>query len=91
MKTAILLADGVKQIMFTPETENEKQALRMISPDEEIHTVVKRGSFYTGSYGGEAEIFGVDVYECQGGYMRAQDSTESVMFVLTPKKDESKV
>lgn len=81
MKTAILITDGVKQIMFTPETEAEKQALKMISPDEEIHTVIKRGSFSDMD-----EVFGADVYECQGGYYRAQEREESVMFVLTPKK-----
>lgn len=85
MKTAILLADGVKQIMFTPETENEKEALKMITVDDDIHTVIKRGNFY----GESEEIFGVDIYECQGGYLRAEQNTESVMFVLTPKKDKS--
>jgi hypothetical protein len=81
MRTAILLADGVKQIMFTPETENEKKALRMITSDDDIHTVIKRGTLYDR----DDNIFGVDIYECQGGYLRAQDNPESVMFVLTPK------
>jgi len=81
MKTAILLADGVKQIMFTPETENEKEALKMITPDDDIHTVIKRGTFV----GEHDEVFGANVYECRGGYMRAEADRESVMFVLTPK------
>lgn len=85
MKTAILLANGVKQIMFTPETNNEKEALKMITVDDDIHTVIKRGNFY----GGDEQIFGVDVYKCQGGYMRAEQDTESVMFVLTPKSEQS--
>ncbi len=84
MKTAILLAEGVKQIMFTPENDNEKQALKMISPSDEIHTVVKRGSFYSG----DEKVFGVNVYECQGGYYRAERNEDSVMFVITPKKVE---
>lgn len=82
MKTAILLADGVKQIMFTPETENEKQALKLITTEDDIHTVIKRGTFASE----HAEVFGADVYECQGGYYRAHESQESVMFVLTPKE-----
>tara|TARA_R110000868_G_C10972640_1_gene770703 strand:+ start:32099 stop:32356 length:258 start_codon:yes stop_codon:yes gene_type:complete len=82
MKTAILLADGVKQIMFTPETDNEKEALKMITVDDDIHTVIKRASFYDS----DDEIFGVDVFETRGGYMRASQDNESVMFVLTPKK-----
>jgi len=85
MKTAILLADGVKQIMFTPETDNEREALKMITPDDDIHTVIKRGAFYDG----DEKIFGVNVYECQGGYYRAENNPESVMFVLTPKKKEA--
>lgn len=82
MKTAILLDHGVKQVMLTPETENEKQALKMISVEDNIHTVIKEGNFYDGAQG---EIFGVDVYHCQGGYMRAKNDENSVMFVLTPK------
>ena len=85
MKTSILLADGVKQIMFTPETENEKQALGLITPDDNIHTVIHRGAFYN-----EPQVFGVNVFKCQGGWMRAENSEDSVMFVLTPKEDENK-
>ena len=81
MKTAILITDGVKQIMFTPENESEKQALKMISPDEEIHTVIK-----TGTFSDMNGVFGANVYECRGGYMRADENEESVMFVLTPKE-----
>lgn len=53
MKTAILITEGVKQIMFTPENESEKEALRYISPNDEIHTVVKKGTFYGGYYRAE--------------------------------------
>ena len=84
MKTAILITDGVKQIMFTPENDNEKQALKMISPDDEIHTVIKDGTF--SSING---IFGANVYMCQGGYMRAEENESSVMFVLTPKEKKN--
>jgi hypothetical protein len=85
MKTAILITDGVKQIMFTPENDNERQALKMISPDDDIHTVVK-----TGSFSDINTVFGVDIYECKGGYMRAEEKEDSVMFVLTPKVKETK-
>ena len=83
MKTAILIADGVKQIMLTPETEAEKEALSYISPSDKIHTVIKRGTFHE-----DPEIFGVDVYECQGEYYRARNDSGSVMFVLTPKEEK---
>ena len=81
MKVFTILGDNVKQIVFTPETENEKQALRMISPDDEIHTVMKRGSFHDGD-----DVFGVDIYECKGGYYRAREDKDSVMFVIKPKE-----
>jgi len=81
MKTAILITEGVKQIMFTPENDAEKEALNYISPNDDIHTVIKRGTFSD-----KPEIIGLDVYECQGGYYRAQEQKGSVMFVLTPKK-----
>lgn len=80
MKTFILLGDGVKQIVFTPETDTEKEALKLITPQDEIHTVIKQGSFYDGD-----TIFGANIYKCQGGYYRAENDTDSVMFVLTPK------
>lgn len=87
MKTAILITDGVKQIMFTPENDSEKMALKMISPDEDIHTVIKTGTFSDSDMNG---VFGVEVYECQGGYYRAKEEKDSVMFVLTPKNKDKK-
>jgi hypothetical protein len=87
MKTAILISNEVKQIMFTPENNAEKQALKYISPNEDVHTVIKTGTFYDR----EPNIFGVNVYECMGGYLRAEDNPESVMFVITPKKEGEKV
>jgi len=88
MKTAILIANGVKQIMLTPENDTEREALSYISPDDDIHTVIKKGDFYGK---GEDEIFGVDVYKCQGGWMRAENNRDSIMFVLTPKKKDKKI
>lgn len=84
MKTAILITNNVKQIMFTPENDAEKEALSYISPNDNIHTVIKRGTFYD-----KDEIMGVDIYECQGGYYRAEDNEDSVMFVLTPKEKKN--
>lgn len=83
MKTAILITNEVKQIMLTPENKAEREALSYISPSDDIHTVIKKGSFYDGE-----EIFGVNIYECQGGYYRAEKKEDSVMFVLTPKKKD---
>lgn len=81
MKTAILITEKVKQIMFTPENDAEKEALKYISPNDEIHTVIKKGTLSD-----TPEIFGANVYECRGGYYRAQEQEDSVMFVLTPRE-----
>ena len=83
MKTAILITHGIKQIMFTPENDAEREALGYISADDKIHTVIKRGTLYD-----KDKVFGVDIYECLGGYYRAQDNEESVIFILTPKESE---
>ncbi len=84
MKCAIVLADGVKQIMFAPENENEKQALQMITVADDITIETKHGSFYE-NYG---NVLGYKVNFCHGGWLRAFADDDCVMLVLTPKKKE---
>ena len=36
MKTSIVFSEGTKQIIFTPENDDERQALKMITPDDNI-------------------------------------------------------
>jgi len=79
MKTAVLITDGIKQIMFTPENDDERQALKFISTEDEIETIIRRGSY------SDDQLLGAEVYECQGGYYRARKSSDSIMFVLKPK------
>ena len=83
MKTAIIIADGVKQIMFTPETPSEKLALSMITLDDNITIETKTGTFYSHT---PLCAQGYTVQKCQGDYLRAYESTESLMLVLTPKE-----
>lgn len=83
MKTAIILADGIKQIMFTPESDNERAALALITQDEEITVEIKEGTFYSSM---PKSAIGYTIQKCQGGYLRAYESEESLMLVLTPKK-----
>lgn len=84
MKTAIIISEGVKQIMFTPENDTEKQALKMFTPDDDIKMEVKQGSFHSG-----LSPQGYRVQMCMGGYLRAWDSEDSLMLVLTPRSQES--
>lgn len=68
--------------MLTPENDAEKEALNYISVNDNVDVVIKHGTFY-----GDPKVFGVEVKECQGGHMRAYEQEDSVMFLLTPKKD----
>lgn len=81
MKTAILITEGIKQIMLTPENDAEREALKYIDAADDLDIVIKTGSF-SNVHG----VFGADVYECQGGYYRAEQKEDSVMIVLRPKK-----
>lgn len=87
MKTAIIFADGIKQIMFTPENDSEKQALQLITPDDNIYLALKHGSFF-GS--GLTDMpFHAHIAKCQGEYLRAFTDEESIMLVFSPKSKES--
>lgn len=80
MKVSIIFSEGTKQINFTPENEDEKLALKLITPDDDIQLAVKRGYF-----AGDGNYSSVELSMCRGGYLRAFESNESIMLVLTPK------
>ena len=88
MKTAIIFADGIKQIMFTPENNEEKEALKMITSDDNIELAIKTGTIYDGPRGSRSP-YGGSVQLSRGGYLRIFDGDDSLMLVLTPKKIES--
>lgn len=83
MKTAIIISDGIKQIMFTPENENEKMALKLITPQEDISVEVKEGTFFDHS---PKSARGYTVRESRGGSLRAYEDADSLMIILKPKK-----
>lgn len=85
MKVAIIFAEGIKQINFTPENDDERQALKLITANDDISLAVHRGSF------GEERLkpFTVGINQCQGGYLRAFTGEQSIMLVLTPKKSQT--
>lgn len=84
MKTAIILSDGIKQVVFTPENDQEKQALALFTADDNIEIAIHNGSF------GESRFkpFSANVGMCQGGYLRAFSDDSSRIFVLRPKTNE---
>lgn len=81
MKVAIIFSNGMKQINFTPENDDEKQALKLITPNDDIDLAVKIGSFGDEKF----RNLGIEINQCQGGYLRAFSNEESVMLVLSPK------
>ena len=81
MITSIVIVEGAKQIMLTPETEHEKQALRLFIPGDTVKVVAKRGGFADEST--HARLY---IDECKGGYLRAFNSEESIMFLIRDKK-----
>jgi len=84
MKTAIVFSDGIKQIIFTPENAQERQALSLFTVDDNIELAIHTGSFGEASY----KPFTPSIHACQGGYLRVFNNPQSIMFVLTPKKDD---
>ena len=86
MKTAIVFADGLKQIILTPENDDERMALKYITPSDNIQMAIKDGSF--GHEHGTP--YTAKIAECQGGYLRVFQDSQSIMLVLSPKKEEVK-
>lgn len=84
MKVAIIFSEGTKQINFTPENEDEKQALKLITPNDDIQLAVKSGSFGEERH----KPFRIEINQCKGGYLRVFDNSESIMLVLSPKEKE---
>ncbi len=82
MKISLIITEGYKQVMFTPETEHEKQALKMISPKDTLVGVAKWGTFDD-----KLNPFGEQISMCQGGYLRRFADKESLMFVIQDQQE----
>jgi hypothetical protein len=85
MKAAIVLAQGIKQVMLTAESDEEKAILNCFKPSESIQLEIKKGTFYDHT---PESAQGYTVMECKGGYLRSFESSESIMLVLRPEKAE---
>lgn len=87
MKTSIIFADGLTQINFTPETDNEKMALRLITADQQLEVAVQNGTFMDKH---QQKPFTASINKCRGGYLRTFTDQESKMIVLKPRVPEPK-
>jgi len=81
MKISIIIVEGAKQIMLTPETDHEKEALKFINTDDKLEVVSKRGNFAS-EYNSHANL---RVEECKGNFLRAFSDKESIMFLIKDK------
>ena len=80
MKISIVIAEGEKQVMFTPETEIEKQALKFIEPTDDVEIATTWGTYDTAP-----SAYSYNTTKCRGGYFRRFAEADSLMFVLRPK------
>jgi len=87
MKTAIVFAEGIKQIIFTPENESEEFALSLLTPDDDVEMALCQGTFTDL----KTVPFTATINECKGKYLRVfEGNKESRMLVLTPKESKPK-
>jgi hypothetical protein len=77
MKISIVIVEGAKQIMLTPETDHEKQCLKIINPSDELKVVSKWGSFSS-----EHSHANLQISKCSGNYLRAFSTVDSLMFLI---------
>jgi len=84
MKCAIIIADGIKQIILSPETDSERMALSYITSDDNLSVEIKPGTLYDQHEVPQAAR-GYIVEECMGGYLRAFQQAGAVMLVLRRK------
>ena len=86
MKISLVITEGAKQIMLTPETNHEKEALAYIAKDDVLRTVRQ----VRGAFASVDEHVDFQVAECQGGYYRAFETEDSLMFVIKQKSKTKK-
>ena len=72
MKLALLIKPDFKQLIVTPETEEEKAIMKMVPiGNDTVPFTVKRGSFYA---------------NCLGGWQREVKDDDSIMFVFAKEQ-----
>tara|TARA_R100001530_G_scaffold132126_1_gene104268 strand:- start:1009 stop:1275 length:267 start_codon:yes stop_codon:yes gene_type:complete len=85
MKISLVVVEGAKQVMLTPEGDHEKSVLEMISPSDDVEIVKKWGSFYDTEKNQHAKL---QIDYCKGEYLRAFTSDQSLMFLIKDKKNK---
>ena len=83
MKTAVILPEGIKQIVFTPENKDEEYALSLLTPDDDIELLIEDGSF---GYSHGAKPYTKTVSECRGGWLKLYEDVKSRILILKPRE-----
>ena len=81
MKISLIIVEGAKQIMMTPETDHEKDALKMIGKDDTLQVVKK----HWGNFGNDWDKAQYQISKCEGGWYRPFEAKGSLMFVIEDK------
>lgn len=79
---SLVISGDIKQIMLSPDNDDEGRILKSIQVDDTISVVTKQGSFV------EKSNLGYSIDQCRGGYLRAYEKDDCLMIVIQPKKDE---
>lgn len=79
MKCAIVISNGYRQIMLTPENNVEREALKyMEAGDDETMSVLMK----SGTFDDEPRSDGWYVEQCRGGHLRRFADSESLMVII---------
>lgn len=84
MKTAIYIEDGVTQLVITPETEFEKNALKSMKK-ESIEAKIFHGSFYDCSGGWVRQTANL---ERGGRYDGSSSSADNSLIIQAKEKEK---
>jgi hypothetical protein len=77
MKISVVIAEGIKQVMMTPETDHERNALKWIAPEDKITVATQWGT-----YDDKPSHYSYNTHKCQGRYLRRFAEEDSLMFVI---------
>jgi hypothetical protein len=80
MKCAVLISGDEKQIFLTPENDDERSALKFITPNDDIELQT-----FWGTFSSKEEAWRRTVNSCQGGWLRSYSHKDSLVFLVTPK------
>lgn len=89
MKITVLFVEGAKQIIMTPETKHEKEALQHIAPGDRLSPVLKTTTYF-GTFADKFEHVHYSIGKCLAGWYRPFPDNDSLMFVIEPQPEETK-